>query len=371
MFPGSEHRDAINMISVPGCGDNIGPRGASLRIGALTLLAAGLWAGTAGAQPFDAVGARARGMGGAFVAVADDASATWWNPAGLPNSLILDGVIDLESTQVVDDGQLSSREGGGGLRTRAAGLGFAFPALGLSYYRVRQSEVGPATGGIDPGRQDPGTTSVARSLLSQQFGISLVQSLGDAVVVGATARLVRGSVGSVRYMADIAAGDALNAAGETDGPSVTRGDADVGVLVRISRVRVGLAARNLAAPRFHDAEGTPWQLDRLARAGVALVGDADRAGRQEWVVAVDADLTRTPTPVGDRRDVALGAERWFHERRVGVRGGVRASTADQARPVVSGGASLAVAGGVWIEAEATGGADRTATGLGISAHVMF
>ena len=35
------------------------------------------------AQPADAVGVRAQGMGGAFTAVADDATAAWWNPAGL------------------------------------------------------------------------------------------------------------------------------------------------------------------------------------------------------------------------------------------------------------------------------------------------
>ena len=29
------------------------------------------------------VGARAVGMGGAFTAVADDATAIWWNPAGM------------------------------------------------------------------------------------------------------------------------------------------------------------------------------------------------------------------------------------------------------------------------------------------------
>ena len=35
------------------------------------------------AQPADVVGVRAQGMGGAFTAVADDATASWWNPAGM------------------------------------------------------------------------------------------------------------------------------------------------------------------------------------------------------------------------------------------------------------------------------------------------
>jgi hypothetical protein len=35
----------------------------------------------ADAQIVEAVGERALGMGGAFVAVANDSSATWWNPA--------------------------------------------------------------------------------------------------------------------------------------------------------------------------------------------------------------------------------------------------------------------------------------------------
>src|SRR5215831_18017258 len=34
---------------------------------------------------FESVGMRALGMAGAFVAVADDATATFWNPAGLPS----------------------------------------------------------------------------------------------------------------------------------------------------------------------------------------------------------------------------------------------------------------------------------------------
>ncbi len=35
------------------------------------------------AQVVESVGSRALGMGGAFVAVASDSSAVWWNPAGL------------------------------------------------------------------------------------------------------------------------------------------------------------------------------------------------------------------------------------------------------------------------------------------------
>ena len=37
----------------------------------------------ASAQVFESLGTRALGMGGAFVAVADDATATYWNPAGV------------------------------------------------------------------------------------------------------------------------------------------------------------------------------------------------------------------------------------------------------------------------------------------------
>ena len=42
------------------------------------------------AQVVEAVGGRALGMAGAFVALADDSTATWWNPAGLTDGPILD-----------------------------------------------------------------------------------------------------------------------------------------------------------------------------------------------------------------------------------------------------------------------------------------
>ena len=72
-------------------------RGMAPRTAALALLVFAFTQSPAFSQSFDLVGTRALGMGGAFVAVADDASAAWWNPAGLPNSLIVDGIAEAGS----------------------------------------------------------------------------------------------------------------------------------------------------------------------------------------------------------------------------------------------------------------------------------
>ena len=74
------------------------------------------------AQTFGGIGTRAEGMGGAFVAVADDASAVYWNPAGI-------------ATGATFDLQVPSRP------TRAVFVGAALPVLGASYYRTRRRPV--------------------------------------------------------------------------------------------------------------------------------------------------------------------------------------------------------------------------------------
>ena len=147
----------------------------------------------------------------------------------------------------------------------------AVPPLGFSYYRIRQTGVEPATAEGVPGRQDPAKAPLARSLLTQQFGVTLAQSLGDYVVVGATLRVVHGTVGTA-----VAAFDdpepGLDRAADADGPSATKGDVDLGVLARLGRMRLGFAARNLTAPTFHAA-------DRSAVAGQPA-GARRRGGRQ-------------------------------------------------------------------------------------------
>jgi hypothetical protein len=110
--------------------------------------------------------ASARRAAGAFVAVADDATATWWNPAGLPHSQsFIDGVVEV---------------GRGG----HWGAAFGFPALGLSYYHMNISQIQPSasTAGGGTSRQDPGAVgtglSVPYSVEFNQFGATVGQSLG-------------------------------------------------------------------------------------------------------------------------------------------------------------------------------------------------
>src|SRR4051812_40462611 len=100
----------------------------------LGLLAAGA---DAPAQTIETVGERAMGMGGAFVAVADDSSATWWNPAALAAGPFLDVAAAWSRTEFREDGE---RRG----RTTPVALSLSTPPVGVSYYRFRITNIQPA-----------------------------------------------------------------------------------------------------------------------------------------------------------------------------------------------------------------------------------
>ena len=80
----------------------------------------------------------------------------------------------------------------------------------------------------------------------------------------------------------------LDAVGDVGGPSRTQATWIWACCVRLSRVRVGLAARNLAAPTFRAEDGgvAGWS----GRRGSVSPSWRTRAGagRQDWVVAIDA-----------------------------------------------------------------------------------
>ena len=222
------------------------------------------------AQRFDDVGVRAQGMAGAFVAVADDASATWWNPAGLATSL---GVAEL-----------AAEAGEGGFRSAS----LTFPSLGVSYYRLRIKQIQPSatTGSQASNREDNGAVS--------QFGATFGQSIVQQLVLATTVKLV-------------------NAQGDT------QADADVGVMASLGIVRLGATVRNLRNPTFGSGAGV-FELERRARAGAAVIVPA-RGALDRLALAADADLNTTRIAGRDEQDVTGGVEAWWFGRRLGLRAG--------------------------------------------------
>ena len=325
-------------------------------------------AAPARAQIFESVGIRAQGMGGAFVAIADDADAAWWNPAGLAGGAYFSAVIEYDTAQ--DPGHATDADGVAlpAWRSGARGFTITFPSLGLSYYRLQVSQIQPfgATGANELDRQDRGRAPVLlSSLLLQQFGTTVGQSLGEHLVVGSTVRLVRGQF----QTAPSAAADAsLDRAAALDGHAETHVDVDVGAMAAFNTLRLGVAVKHVTQPSF--SSGTDRaELSRQARAGISMTRRGGTVGPMTF--AFDADLTRTPTAVGDVRHVASGAEAWLFRRRLGVRGGLTANTVGGARASGSIGASAALRAGVYVDAHATGGSDRTTNGWGLALRVTF
>jgi hypothetical protein len=271
------------------------------------------------AQRFDDVGVRAQGMAGAFVAVADDASATWWNPAGLSSAL---GVVDVS---------LEVSEGGRG------GAAFAFPSLGLSYYRLKISKIQPSgsTAGMASSRQDTGAAG--------QFGATFGQSITGHLVVATTVKLVNAR-------------------------SDTQADLDVGAMAAFGLVRVGITVRDLRNPTFGTGADAV-ELERRARAGAAFVAPAHGA-LARLVVAADADLNTTQVDGREERDVTGGVETWWLGRRLGLRGGGGANTAAAGGAFGSFGVSIVPYPRVNIEGAVTKGSDsarnRWSLGLRLS-----
>jgi len=276
------------------------------------------------AQGDPPIGVRAAGMAGAFTAVADDASATVWNPAGLASGRFFTVALDGSSF----DGQ------------SARFVGMATPPLGLTYYRS-------ATGGVGNSRN---------SLVAHNVGVSLVQSLGDTgVAVGTTLRLVHGVTSSP---------DAASL-------SASKFDADVGVMVSGGLGQIGLTVRNLTQPSFEVPGGASTiRLDRRVRGGAAV------HLASEITIAGDVEFTKATTASGVWRDVAVGMESHPFQR-AWLRTGVHWNTAGGgsggtgAAPIAALGASYTIRGGLAADAQASVGSARGNRGWGVGVRVSF
>lgn len=307
-------------------------------------------------------GSRSAGMGEAFVAVADDATAIYWNPAGLATGAILSFIVDYGEGDTVPDTLAPAG------KKSATFIGLTLPQLGLGYYRLSQVTTVPLTPEEtdQPSRED-GRQSV-QGLSTSHVGVTVGQSLGDYLVVAATVKYVQGEVTAGIF--DGPPQDALEASDTFPNRSTSRFDVDAGAMVAVEQWRAGVVARNLMAPSFDapDPEAGAVVLDRQYRAGVAW-GEG-WPGISRLVVSADADLTRKPGLTGERRDVAGGVETWWLQQRLALRGGVRGSTVGEARPVVAGGVSAAIRAGVFVEAHLARG-DQDGQSWSVGARLSF
>ena len=316
----------------------------------------------ASAQVFESVGERAMGMGGAFVAVANDGSATWWNPAAQATGPFHDEALGRAVTEVKE--QVPAR------RDQTTWFTIDTPPLGFGYYRFRITQAASPTAGLAGSRQGEGAGVPYRSLSASQIGVTVGQSLLSGVHVGATLKYVRGTLRSgVGDVSESAAGLLDRGDDLTGGDAHGQFDVDVGAIAVGGPIRVGAVVRNVRQPEFGDAGETPFRLPRQVRVGGAF--DAEAAGSVPLVIAVDADMKSYVTGTGERRVIAVGAEQWFGTKRVGVRAGARFNTVGQQDRAATGGISVAVRSGLYLEAHAVHGGSLDDRGWGAGARVSF
>jgi hypothetical protein len=278
----------------------------------------------ASAQVYEAVGIRAQGMAGAFVALADDATATWWNPAALGKGPFVNGLV--EHTEGQDEGQGSWN------------VAFALPSLGISYHRLsfpRSSTATPVAG-----RQDERAGGFRPNYVLNQVGATFGQSFGDHLVVGSTLRLVHADQ--------------------------NRGDVDLGAMGTIGPASLAIVVKHIGSPDL-TADGYAFELEPQVRVGAAFRSPGRGAG---LTGAIDADLTTTSTALGDARHLAAGVELWVNPL-IGVRGGARINTISSIRAAFSAGASFAPKAGFFVDGQVTLGDDELTKGWGLAARVTF
>jgi hypothetical protein len=316
------------------------------------------------AQTFEVVGTRAAGMGGAFVAVADDSSAVYWNPAGLATASYFSLVLSQTEAKAHDEDLLGSGS------QSATFLSIAMPALGLTYYRLRSTQVEDLAG---PTQLDAppilgGPASQVTSLVTHHTGVTLVQSLTDYLAVGTTLKLVRGTAVS----GFVPSGDReelLDEAGNLIGRAETKFDADIGVMATVAQWKFGVTARNVGDHHFDVAgTGDPLVLHRQIRAGASVVAATG------LIVSADMDLESVPGTTGEVRNFAAGAEARV-TRSAWVRGGFRFNTKDDQpagrAPLGTVGGSYAVWGSLLVEGHAAWGGEAGDRGWGVGARVVF
>jgi hypothetical protein len=219
------------------------------------------------------IGARALAMGGAFVAVANDATAMLWNPAGL---------AQLEDTRLAG---MSTDLFGLGITHQFIGAVTTFANLGIGLGWERASIDGQI---VDEG----GELGGAFTWVEQAIVGSLATNVLDVAMAGANVKY---------YLADNGLGDKATGFGFDLGLLVSLGDMFV----------IGVNAMDLAGSSIAWDGGTTDVISGLYKAGLAM-----KLADGRLILATDVDFDGT-----DLGNTHVGAEfRVIDE--LALRGGV-------------------------------------------------
>jgi len=187
----------------------------------------------------------------------------------------------------------------------------------------------------------------------------------SGIHIGTTLKYVRGAA-----LSAVGEGDAdalLDAGDDLDGETDSTFDLDIGLMAVFGAFRTGAVVRNVRAAELGGPLGV--NLPRQVRIGAAFDGDVAR--RWPLTVAIDADLQRYDGPGGERRVIAAGAERWFAQNRLAVRAGARFNTVGSEERAATGGFSVAVRSGLYVDGHLVGGGSTDERGWGVAARVSF
>ncbi len=329
----------------------------------LVFLSAGLLAPHTAFAQSPVIGPRAAAMAGAAVAVADDGTAVWTNPAGLARDERLDleifggavasnrndflaavdrvSSIDLDRIRAGQDlsripGAVAdllriSERGSGVVGSGAAGLVFGKSRFAIAIGEVAYSAVYPTidlvhilpiSPALDPARAFANNTTGLSfaGLEAREARFSYATSfLAKTLLVGGTVRYIQGRTYFLRrgvFDEDVSDPLAISRrAFDENRRDSTKLTFDAGAMLNLGgKARVGLVSTAINEPQFevaHDAadprlRGAPsnYRLPRTLRAGLAVTPVG------LLLVAVDYDLRETDTllPGGRSRQLAAGLE---------------------------------------------------------------